>query len=531
MPLGANETSFTSETGRAAALKSAEVRRKKKSMRETARMILSLPLNPGQLDTEFEAYNTLANTGVSNPDVQTFILAGIAKKAADGNAECFKQLREVAGLDDNNANGGRDIELSPCIIEKFYKGAHYEIITKRHLDIWLPGGRGGTKSAFAAFEIVKGIEADPTACAVCFRKVGNTLRDSVYAQIQFAIRMLDLNDDYDYSVSPMQIKKRETGQVILFRGCDKAEKSKGITLPDPDMRIRYVWLEELDQFDGMEEVRTLRQSVVRGADDVTVICTYNPPRSRDAWVNSEVIKDDGKYVQESTYLDVPVEWLGQAFINEAETLKAWNEEAYKHEYLGEPVGYGSQVFENLELRPITQEEIDECNAFYNGVDWGYYPDPWVFIRCGVQKAQRKIFIFGELTSNRQSNEQTAEAIKKYLDSLNTDPTKPKAIEPENELITCDSAEPKSIEEYRRLGLKAQKCTKYAGSVETGLKALASGWKIIIDPNRCPLASKEFNGYEFMRLKSGEVVSQYPDENNHTIDATRYALERVLAGRD
>lgn len=527
-----SDTWFTpenaSENGRKGALVTNEIKRRKRSMRDEMRMILELPVNKGTPDIDFDSYNAIL---AANPQVQTAILAGLAKRATTGEPNTVKLVREIAGFENAEGATKRDIELSPCIIEKFYKGAHYEIITKRHLDIWLPGGRGGTKSAFAAFEIVKGIEADPTACAVCFRKVGNTLRDSVYAQIQFAIRMLDLNDDYDYSVSPMQIKKRETGQVILFRGCDKAEKSKGITLPDPDMRIRFVWLEELDQFDGMEEVRTLRQSVVRGADDVTVICTYNPPRSRDAWVNSEVLKDDGKYVQESTYLDVPQEWLGQAFINEAENLKTWNEEAYKHEYLGQPVGYGAQVFENLEIRTITQDEIDSCNAFYNGVDWGYYPDPWVFIRCGVQKAQRKIFIFGELAANRQSNEQTATAIRAYLDGLNTDPTKPKTIEAENELITCDSAEPKSIEEYRRLGLKAQKCTKYAGSVETGLKALASGWKIIIDPNRCPLASKEFNGYEFMRLKSGEVVSQYPDENNHTIDATRYALERVLAGRE
>ena len=498
-------------------------KRKKRSMRETARMILSLPLNPGDVDMDFDAYNQLANVGQSNPDVQTFILAGIAKRAADGNAECLKQLREIAGIDNENESSARDIELAPHIIEKFYKGAHYEITTHRKRDIWLPGGRGGTKSAFAAFEIIKGIEADPTACAVCFRKVGNTLRDSVFAQIQFAIRMLDLNDDYDCSVSPMQIKRRETGQVILFRGCDKAEKSKGITLPDPDMRIRYVWLEELDQFSGMEEVRTIRQSVVRGADDVTVICTYNPPRSRDSWVNTEVLHDDGKYVQESTYLDVPIEWLGQAFIDEAENLKSWNEDAYRHEYLGESVGYGSQVFENLEIRPITDEEIKACNSFYNGVDWGYYPDPWVFVRVGVKKAQRQILIFGELTGTRLSNEESAKLIINFLHGLN--------FKYEDEIITCDSAEPKSIEEYRRLGLKAQKCTKYAGSVESGMKALAGEWRIIIDPNKCPLAAKEFNGYEFLRLKSGEVVSQYPDENNHTIDATRYALERILAGRE
>lgn len=516
------DTQFNSESGAIAGVLSGQARRRKRSMRDDMRMLLSLPMTKGEVDLDFQSYDEIIK---SNPQLQAVILAGLAKRAATGDPQAVKLVRDIAGTDDTNSNGGRDVELAPHVIEKFYKGAHYEIATKRHRDIWLPGGRGGTKSAFAAFEIVKGIEADPTACAVCFRKVGNTLRDSVYAQIQFAIRMLGFNDDYEVTLNPMQIRKRDTGQVILFRGCDKAEKSKGITLPDPEMRIRYVWLEEADQFSGMDEIRTLRQSVVRGADDITVLVTYNPPRSRDAWVNTEVKHADGKYVQESTYMDVPPEWLGQAFIEEAENLKEWNEEAYRHEYLGEPVGYGAQVFENLELRPITDEEVKACNAFYNGVDWGYYPDPWVFVRVGVQKAQRKVYIFGEITGTRLSNEASAQLIKDYLrDKLGV-------RHPEDEIITCDSAEPKSIEEYRRLGLKAQKCTKYPGSVETGLKNLAGEWRIIIDPDKCPLAAKEFNGYEFMRLKSGEVVSQYPDENNHTIDAVRYALERLIAGRD
>lgn len=516
-----SDTWFTSENAAEMQARGVEAKRRKRSRREDMRMLLSLPMNNGAADIDFASYNAIQ---AANPQVQTVMLAGLVKRAASGDPAAAKLVLEIAGSDEPNSKGGHDIELAPHIIEKFYKGPHYEAVTKRSNHIWLPGGRGGTKSAFTAFEIVRGIEADPTACAVAFRKVGSTLRDSVYAQVQFAIRTLGLNDEYDATTNPIQIRKRTTGQVILFRGCDKAEKSKGITLPDPSMRIRYVWIEEADQFDGMEEVRVLLQSVVRGTDDTTVFFTYNPPRSRDAWVNAEVLHDDGKYVCESTYMDVPPEWLGQVFIQEAESLKEWNEEAYRHEYLGEPVGYGAQVFENLELRTITQDEIDACGAFYNGVDWGYYPDPWVFVRVGVQSAQRRIYIVHEITGTRMSNEQTYRLIADYLHSIGIKHA-------DEEIITCDSAEPKSIEEYRRLGLKAQKCTKYPGSVETGLKKLAGDWKIIIDPSRTPMAAREFNGYEFVRLKSGDVVSQYPDADNHTIDATRYALERILAGKE
>lgn len=521
-----SDTWFTSENAAEMQARGVEAqresRRRKRSMRESMKMLLSLPMVDGAIDTDFSSYANLIH---SNATVQDATLAGLAKRAAEqGDPAAVKLIREIVGSDEPNADGGRDVELAPHIIEKFYKGPHYEIVTKRSNHIWLPGGRGGTKSAFAAFEIIRGIEADPNACAVAFRKVGATLRDSVYAQVQFAIRTLGLQDEYDATINPIQIRKRSTGQVILFRGCDKAEKAKGITLPDPSMRIKYVWVEEADQFDGMEEVRVLLQSVVRGTDDVTVLFTYNPPRSRDAWVNSEVLHDDGKYVCESNYMDVPPEWLGQVFIDEAESLKEWNEEAYRHEYLGEPVGYGAQVFENLELREIGQDELESCSAWYNGVDWGYYPDPWVFLRIGVQSAQRRIYMAYELTGTRMSNEQTATAIETLLRKCGVK-------HPEDEVITCDSAEPKSIEEYRRLGLKAQKCTKYPGSVETGMKALAGNWTIVIDPNRTPMAAREFNGYEFVRLKSGEVVSQYPDADNHTIDAARYALERILAGKD
>ena len=495
-------------------------------MREDMKMVLSLPLTDdiSAMIDDFPSFNSLVDITRSNPTVQQAVVAGLAKKAASGDPNAAKVIREMVGADESSEDVAREHELAPFIIEKFYKGPHYEIQTHRSKRIWLPGGRGGTKSAFAGFEIVNGLESDPKACAVCFRKVGNTLRDSVFAQIQFAISMLGLNDDYDYSVSPMQIKRRSTGQVILFRGCDKAEKSKGITLPEPSHRIKYVWIEEADQFSGMEEIRTILQSVVRGTDDVTTIFTYNPPRSRDSWVNKEILNTEGKYICESNYMDVPPEWLGQAFLEDAESLKEWNEEAYRHEYLGEPVGYGAQVFENLELRPITEDEVNDCNAHYNGVDWGYYPDPWVFLRVGVQSAQRQIFIYCERTGTRYSNEDTAEIIKQALKQLGIRHT-------EDEVITCDSAEPKSIEEYRKLGLKAQKCTKYPGSVESGIKALAGEWKIIIDPDRCPLAASEFNAYEFTRLKDGTVVSQYPDADNHTIDAARYALERILAGKD
>jgi phage terminase large subunit len=99
-----------------------------------------------------------------------------------------------------------------------------------------------------------------------------------------------------------------------------------------------------------------------------------------------------------------------------------------------------------------------------------------------------------------------------------------------ERVTCDSAEPKSIDNYRALGIDARAAEKGPGSVEHGMKWLQTRVEIVIDPKRCPRAADEFVSYEHPVNKDGEYISAYPDENNHTIDGTRYALEQVMGRR-
>ena len=94
------------------------------------------------------------------------------------------------------------------------------------------------------------------------------------------------------------------------------------------------------------------------------------------------------------------------------------------------------------------------------------------------------------------------------------------------VITCDSAEPKSVADYRSLGLNARAAVKGPGSVDYGMKWL-QGRKLVIDRRRTPEAWREFSTYEFERDREGNFVSGYPDRDNHLIDAVRYALERVF----
>ena len=287
-------------------------------------------------------------------------------------------------------------------------------------------------------------------------------------------------------------------------------KIKSIKVPFGYIAVTH--FEEKDQFGGAAEIRTVLQSTMRGGEKVWNFTSYNPPRSRDNWANLDSLDDrPDRLTHKSTYLDAPPEWLGQQFIEEAERLKETDEASYRHEYLGEPVGYGGNVFENLELREITDEEISHMDKIYMGVDWGWFPDPFAFIRLHYDRARETIYFLDEIYENKLTNEASARMIKerKYTDAY----------------ITCDSAEPKSCADFRALGLPAKAAVKGPGSVDYGMKWLQRR-KIVIDRRRTPNAYTEFVNYEYERTKDGDIISGYPDANNHLIDATRYALERI-----
>jgi phage terminase large subunit len=252
---------------------------------------------------------------------------------------------------------------------------------------------------------------------------------------------------------------------------------------------------------------------MRGGTEFWNFETYNPPSSRDNWANKDSLEErDNRVQHRSTYLDLDhPEWLGEAFLEEAESLKKRDASRYQHEYLGIPVGSGGSVFENLELRTITDEEIRSFDRIFQGVDWGWFPDFYAFIRLHYDSNREIIYLLDEHVGNKLTNEQSARWI---LDHGYNDV-----------FITCDSAEPKSIADYRSLGVKAKEAVKGPSSVEYGMKWLQRR-TIVIDKNRTPKAYEEFCSYEYEQTRSGEWVSGYPDRNNHTIDAVRYALERV-----
>lgn len=404
-----------------------------------------------------------------------------------------------------------EIRLSTILGSAFHSLAR-DVFQHGHTHYDLSGGRGSLKSSCISILIPTLIVQNPETHACVFRKVQNTIRDSVFAQYVWAIDKLGMADLWDSRTSPLELIYKPTGQKIMFRGMDDPMKLKSIKAPFG--YIAYTHFEEKDQFAGRKEIRTVLQSTMRGGSKFWNFESYNPPISRDNWANldSQEYRAD-RLCHKSSYLQAPAEWLGEQFLAEAEYVKETNEREYRHEYLGEPVGTGSEVFENLEIREITDEEISHFDRIQNGVDWGWYPDPWAFNRMHYDAARRQLFIFDEATRNKTDNRATADIILS------------KGLTREDRVI-ADSAEEKSVNDYRVFGINCVGAEKGPGSVEYSMKWLQGLSKIIIDPRRCPDTRKEFVSYEYERNKDGEIISGYPDKNNHHIDAVRYGEEPI-----
>lgn len=394
-----------------------------------------------------------------------------------------------------------------------------DIRQKKHREYVLAGGRMSTKSTMVFTILEELIQNNPKMHALVLRQVGNTLRDSVYAQIQWSVEKQSENpifnkSNWQFKVSPLEITYKPTGQKIYFRGADDPGKIKSIKVPFGHIGILI--FEELDQFGGEEPVRKIEQSAIRGGDEAYIFKMFNPPISRSNWANkyAETPKDS-MIVHRSTYLDVPPEWIGKPALEEAEHLKKVNPKAYAHEYLGEPVGLGTEIFQMLEIRTITDEEIKQQERIYQGQDWGWNPDPKAFVRLSYSHATETIMLLDEMGGTCIRTKDMAQMIKdkKYDDYE----------------IRCGVDEMEHINDFKDAGLAARPAIVTPGSVRRTHEWLQCR-KIVIDPARTPRAYKEFTEYEHETDKNGEVIDGYPDKNNHWIDAVRYATSPLSMKR-
>lgn len=480
-------------------------------MSELARKIASSEV------TGKKSRDALKKLGYEDDDMvnNALVTASIFQGALSGDmraVEKWEQLTEAVGAEE------KPYELPARVIGKAFVDINRTMVP--NLKYIFKGGRGGLKSSYISLKIVELLKNNPQMHACIVRKVAGTLKDSVYSQMKWAIKELGFEDEFEYKTSPIEIRYRKTGQIIYFRGVDDPLKLKSIK--PPFGYIGILWKEERDQLAGPEEERSINQSVLRGGNVSYDFASYNPPKSKSNWVNlQELEPDDRRVIHTSTYLDAPAEWLGAAFIDEAAHLQEVNPEAYEHEYMGIANGEGGLVFEYIKCRKITDDEIENMDRLYAGVDWGYYPDYYAFMLCYYDSTHETIYLIDEHCVNKASNRETAAWILAHHD------TDIKACQYG---VVCDSAEKKSVADYVDLGVwNAKEAYKPPGSVEYGMKWLQRR-TIVIDPKRTPYAYQEITKYEYDRDKDGSVISGYPDRNNHCIDALRYSLSPLFMRR-
>ncbi|MEY2669774.1 MAG: hypothetical protein RLZZ577_90 [Bacteroidota bacterium] len=413
------------------------------------------------------------------------------------------------------------MRLTKVIAPSFYN-IHDLIKRQKYVHYWLKGGRGSTKSSFVSIEIILGIMRDAEkglySNAVILRKVKDTLRTSVFEQLCWAIEILGVAEYWDIKESPLTLTYKPTDQRVLFRGALLQKDIKKIKSTKFNKGYcKYVWYEEVDEFSGMEEIRNINQSLLRGGADYISFYSYNPPKSVKSWVNEEAQTERiDKYVHSSTYKTVPREWLGEQFIIEAEHLKRVNPTAYQHEYGGEVTGTGGEIFANVTIRKIPDDEIMEFDNIYRGIDWGYAVDPFHYSVVHYDSTRKKIFVFFEIHQVQLSNRKAIELIK--LENKN------------NGIITCDSAEPKSIRELKDNGIRVVGAKKGPDSIDYGIKWIQDLEEIVIDIDRCPNTAREFLNYELEKDSNGNFKGEYPDKDNHSLDCIRYSLENCINSR-
>ena len=181
--------------------------------------------------------------------------------------------------------------------------------------------------------------------------------------------------------------------------------------------------------------------------------------------------------------------------------------------MGEVSGTEGVVFQNITLRKITQEEIQTFDCVARGLDWGYAIDPLHYTVNHYDKTRKRLYIYFEIQQRGLSNRKAYEMIKQENNK--------------NGVIVADSAEPKSIAEMQEYGLRMIPAKKGPDSVSYGIKWLQSLEEIIIDPERCPKTAKEFIEYELEKENDGSWKAKFPDKQNHSIDAVRYAREQDM----
>ena len=412
-----------------------------------------------------------------------------------------------------------------------YNRAFKSIMNHTHERWTFDGGRASCKSSFISICIVILIVLFPNYNAVIVRRFSKSMRYSVFEQIVWAIDKLHMRRTKGKSAGfkiprsrtaalPITyIRKNGKEQQILFVGLDDPEKSKSMKISTGYIAI--LWVEEKTEVDPAD-LQNLKISALRGGNTFYMFESYNPPSATRHWCNAEARQHDPRRMLiHTTYLDIPPEWLGEMILHDIEQTKKNNPRAYENIYLGKATGTGRNIFENIKLQEISDKTIESWNGeTLQGIDWGYFPDPYAYGSMYYDAKTATLYIWDELYLYKHGNYEAFEATREHMEAH--------GMSIYDDRQTADSAEPKSVADYRRWGGDTRGAIKGKGSRDAGFKWLQGLHAIIIDQRRAPHAADEFTLYEHeIDRRTGEILAGYPEgQPDHYLALTRYATEHV-----
>ncbi len=324
---------------------------------------------------------------------------------------------------------------------------HFDSVLYDHsLNKVLKGGRGSTKSSVISLQLVMDFLKDNNANVLVLRKVANTIELSVYEQIKWAIYMLHVDSLFDFKKSPYRIVDKRNGTAFYFSGVDDPQKLKSMIIAKG--YVRYLWFEELAEFDSWQEVDTVRASFTRknlppGAHVVTYY-SYNPPKNPYDWINEWVAQREGMpnwFVDHSTYQDVTLpNILSEDYIDEINTVKANDVDYYRWMYLGEVIGLGTNIFNMANFHAIKElPDDDEIVAVYYSADTGHEVSATTCTAYALTRKRNVIaldtyYYSPQGKSHKKPPSELSRDLKRFIDKV-TD-----QIGKQPQRLTIDSAE-------------------------------------------------------------------------------------------
>lgn len=415
-----------------------------------------------------------------------------------------------------------------------------EVVGKGYGTFWnwkgryraVKGSRASKKSKTTALWFITNMMKYPDANTLVVRKTYRTLKDSCFTELKWAIHRLGVDAFWDVKESPLEMTYKPTGQKIYFRGLDDPLKVTSITVDQGC--LCWMWIEEAyeisseDDFNMLDE--SIRGAVPEGSDLFKQITLTFNPWNEHHWLKKRFFDnpDDETLALTTNYMCN--EWLDSADRKVFETMKKQNPRRYRVAGLGDWGIVDGLVYENwkeeafeiiskADFLDLDEAEQKAKNYVFKesvksafGLDFGYTNDPAALFVGFIDTKDKKIYVYDEMYAAGLSNERIANNVQ--------------SMGYGKERIIADSAEPKSIDQLKGLGLKVKGAEKGKDSVNHGIQFIQD-YEIIIHP-RCVNFLTEISNYTWDKDKLGNKLNRPIDDFNHLMDAMRYALEKFIA---